>query len=561
MLLKDSDWWRSSTIYSVWPYSFKDTTGKGTGDIKGIISKLGHIKALGVDIIWVSPIFCSPMVDKGYDVSDYYNINPRFGSNQDAKDLIDEVHKRGMKIIFDLVVNHTSDQHKWFQEAKKDKNSKYRNYYIFHKGVNGKEPNQWRAQFAGNCWTYNPDTNDYYLHNYTKHQPDINWDCPELREEIFNIARYWMNKGIDGWRLDAICCMTKPVDIKTGEIDLTYPMPYVVGERLHGYLKMLCDVFREKDNVLIIGEIGVDVGKELWKFTDPGRGECNATIVFDMVSVDVDASKGIGKFALQEFKVDNVRKVLDYWNDNISNGCLCLHTESMDQPRVISRWGNEDARVLSGKLLAIFNHSMKGLPIIYQGEEIGMMNWKFTFEQINDIEILQNYQELVVERKIYTKEKFMDIAKYISRDSARTPMQWDSSPNAGFTTGDPWLPVNQNYYNVNAKAERKDPNSIFHFYSRLVNLRKKEPLLVNGELFITMKNSSYTLGFLRKDQNVKLLVICHFSSDTEEVCHDDIDFDFHKLFEFVIGNYDSLFSTDCKLVLRPYEAFILKQSG
>lgn len=561
MQKENTDWWRNSVMYSVWPYSFKDTTGRGTGDIKGIISKLDYIKALGVDIIWVSPVFCSPMVDKGYDVSDYYNINPIFGSNQDADDLIAEVHKHGMKIIFDLVVNHTSDQHPWFLDAKKDANSKYRKYYIFQKGKNGKEPNEWRAQFAGNCWTYNQETDDYYLHNYTKFQPDINWENPELREEMFSVARYWLGKGIDGWRLDAICCMTKPIDEKTGEIDFTYPMPYIVGDRLHKYLKMLCDVFREKKDVFIVGEIGVEVGTELWKFTAPERGEVNSSIVFDMVSVDVDNSKKIGKFGLKDFKVENVRKVFDYWNNNIRNGCISLHTESMDQPRVISRWGNEiEYRTESGKMLALFNHAMKGMPIVYQGEEIGMVSWKFTFEQINDIEILQNYQELVVEQKIYTKEEFMKVARYISRDSARTPMQWDNSDNAGFTTGKPWLPVSESYKTINADEELKNENSIFYFYSKIIGLRKTEPLLAKGDQVLTMEQEENVLGFLRQDKKYKLLVVCNFSNATEKVDLKTINFAFNQLFEFLIGNYDEVNADDRTLYLRPYESFILKQA-
>ena len=562
MLPKVSEeWWSRAVIYQIWPYSYKNTTTSGYGDLQGMIDQLDCVKSLGVDAIWVSPIFKSPGKDKGYDVSDYKDINPLFGDIETAERFIGEAHKRGIRVLFDIVVNHTSEEHFWFQSAKSDKNSPYRDYYIFHKGrADNQPPNNWQSIFSGSAWTYNKATDDYYLHCFDSSQPDINWANPKLKQEMFDAVKFWMDRGVDGWRVDAIVCINKNPNVFKDQIP-DGGAPWVVDDQLHEYIRQLCATIRDYEGAVIIGEIGDTGGQPLSNFTAPERKELTAAITFDIVNSDYDFSQNIGKFAITGFNMKKVRDAIKGWYSDTGNGRIALHLQSHDQQRIVSRWGNDSDPVLhnkSAKMLGVFNHLLKGIPIVYQGEEIGMTNWAFTMDQVDDVEIKRSYQKMVVEEKIFTEEEFLKRARYFSRDNSRTPVQWDSSENAGFTKGKPWLPVNDNYKSINFANDIKDPDSIFYFFKSLICLRKTEDLVINGDYSLAIDNNDKVLGFLRPKDKKCLLVVCNFSSDEQHVKLSDIKFDFTQIFELLVHNYEDINITSGELVLQPYETFVIK---
>lgn len=555
------DWWSNAVIYQIWPYSYKSKNDQPTGDLEGMIQQLDYVKLLGADAIWVSPIFKSPGKDKGYDVSDYKDINPLFGNIAIAERFIDEAHKRGLRVLFDMVVNHTSEEHYWFKDAKNKKDSPYRDYYIWHKGK-GKDqpPNNWQSIFTGSAWTYNEATDDWYLHCFDTSQPDINWKNPKLRDEIFSVVKFWMDKGVDGWRVDAICCINKNPNAFVDNIP-DGGDPWVIDDNLHTYIQELCAVVRGYEGAIVIGEIGGTGDDPLWKYTAASRKELTAAIMFDVVSNDFDWSQGIGKFAITGFNMSSVRSTLSRWYVNSNGSNIALHIQSHDQPRVLSRWGNDSTPELhnkSGKMLAIFNQMMRGVPLVYQGEEIGMTNWKFNIDQIDDIEIKRSYIKYVIEEKRFTEEEFLKRARYFSRDNSRTPVQWDDSENAGFSKMTPWLPVNDNYKTVNFKNALADQNSIFYFYQHLIYLRKIENLITEGDLWVALVTSEKVLGYLRTLEEKCLLVICNFYADEQHVKLSDICFDFTQVFEVLAHNYEDINIHGGELILQPYESFVIK---
>lgn len=560
MIKEDKNWWKTAVIYQIWPYSFNSTSETGYGNLQGIIDKLDYIKGLGVDAIWLSPIFVSPNKDKGYDISDYKNINCLFGDVQLAEKMIQEAHKRGLRVLFDMVVNHTSNQHYWFQDAKKSKDSKYRDYYIFREGNDGKEPNDWQSIFSGPAWTYNKETDDYYLHLFDSSQPDLNWMNPKVREEIFDIVRFWMSRGVDGWRIDALCSIRKNPDI------YKYPMPKtpgpetIIDKQLHDWVKQLCAVIREKPDAIIIGEVGGASFEEIANFTAESRNELTASILFDIVTSDYDFSKGIGKFFISGFDLTKIKNVLNGWYSR-NDTSIALHIQSHDQPRIVSRWGDDEYeayRVKSAKMLGTFNQMLKGLPIVYQGEEIGMTDWKFNLDQVDDVEIKRNYKELVVEKKLFTDEEFLKAARYCSRDNARTPVQWTDGENAGFSSVKPWLPVNDSYKTINVQNSLKDKNSIFYYYKKLIQLRKTEKLLIDASFHLALNNSDKVLAFMREKDDMRIVVLCNFSPDVVKISTHDIAFNFTQAFLVLIANYDDMEMEGDTLIVRPYETFVIK---
>lgn len=548
-------WWENTFIYQIYPKSFQDTTNNGIGDINGIIQRLDYLKNLGVEAIWLCPIFDSPFKDNGYDIADYKKISPKFGDNLIFETLIKEAKNRKIKVLMDLVVNHSSNEHLWFKEALKDKNSPFRDYYIFKKGKGkGVPPNKWESIWGGPAWTYNEITDDWYLHYFSAFQPDLNWDNKDLRNEIFEIVRFWMNKGVSGWRLDAITYISKPVNFDDDDSMIK------LGPNLHKYLKMLCGVMREFEDPLIVGECSMIPQEDIWKLSSPEREELTMTILFDIVGIDQDYSKGCGRFALRELKAEYINGALKNWYKNIKDGMIALHIQSHDQARILSRWGNEVTRTISGKMLATFNFLLKGTPIIYQGEEIGMINNKFTLSEFDDIEIKSWYKILVEQKKIYTKEQYLEICNKVARDHARTPMQWDSSLYAGFSKSEPWLIMNDTYGEINVEDSMKFENSIFYYYKALIEFRKTEILIHKGEFEILESGEGKMVVYKRFLEGVdyQIYVFCNFF-DVESVLEmKDFKYIFDNRYEVIFGNYKTVVMLDSKIFIKPFEAFVIK---
>ena len=548
-------WWQNTFIYQIYPKSFQDTSNNGIGDIKGIIQRLDYLKNLGVETIWICPIFDSPFKDNGYDISDYMNISPKFGTTNDFDTLLKEAKNRNIRILMDLVVNHTSNEHKWFKEALKNKDSPYRDYYIFKKGrYDGVPPNAWESIWGGPAWTYNKITDDWYLHYFSDYQPDLNWDNPKLREEIFKIVRYWMNKGVSGWRLDAITYISKPTNFDDKDPQIK------IGPNLHKYLKMLCAVMREFEEPLIVGECSMIPQQDIWELSSPERKEMTMTILFDIVGIDQDYSKGCGRFALRRLDAKNIKDALKNWYNNIKDGMIALHIQSHDQARIVSRWGNEVQRNVSAKLLATFNFLLKGTPIIYQGEEIAMINNKFKYEEFDDIEVKSWYKILVEEKKIYTKKEYLDICNKVSRDHSRTPMQWDSSLNGGFSKSKPWIVMNNTYNEINVEDAMKYENSIYYYYKGLIQFRKNEVLINSGDFEIVDSYENLMVCFKRFMEGVdyQIYVFCNFFNKETVLKMCDFKFIFEKKYEVLFGNYKTIVLLDSQIFIKPFETFVVK---
>ncbi|NSA86143.1 oligo-1,6-glucosidase/glucan 1,6-alpha-glucosidase [Clostridium beijerinckii] len=449
----DKKWWKESVVYQVYPRSFNDSNGDGIGDLRGIIEKLDYLKELEIDVIWLSPVYESPNDDNGYDISDYEDIMDEFGTMEDMDDLIKEGNKRGIKILMDLVVNHTSDEHKWFIEAKKSKDNPYRDYYIWRDPVNGEEPNDLRSTFSGSAWQYDKTTGQYYLHLFSKKQPDLNWENEEVRNRIYKMMNFWIDKGIGGFRMDVIELIGKIPDKK-----VTHN-----GPKLHEYIReMNKKTFGGKD-LLTVGETWGCTTEIAKKYSNPDDSELS--MIFQFEHILLDQQPGKEKWDLKPLELLDLKKALSRWQVELEGtGWNSLFWNNHDVPRIVSRWGNDkEYRVESAKMLATLLHGMKGTPYIYQGEELGMTNVRFeSLEDYKDIETLNMYNER--KKQGYTHEDIMLSIYTKGRDNARTPMQWDDSQNAGFTSGQPWLKVNPNYKEINAELQLKDENSIFNYY-------------------------------------------------------------------------------------------------
>lgn len=548
-------WWKESVVYQIYPRSFNDSNGDGIGDLKGIIEKLDYLKNLGIDIIWISPIYKSPNDDNGYDISDYQDIMDEFGTMADFDLLLEKAHDKGLKIILDLVVNHTSDEHKWFIESRKSKDNPYRDYYIWReKSENGGVPNNWGSCFGGSAWKYDENTDMYFLHLFSQKQPDLNWDNPKVRDEVYKMMTWWLDKGIDGFRMDVISMISKNPELPDGN---TYGGQYgdfgpycIHGPHVHEYLKEMNQKVLSKYDIMTVGETAGLTIEEAKKYAGFDSHELSTAFHFEHMGL-TDGEHG--KWSNKRFKLTDLKKVFDRWQRGL-NGVSwnTLFWSNHDQPRAVSRFGNEseEYREISAKMLATCLHMLQGTPYIFQGEELGMTNVKFdSLEDYRDIETINAYDDLV-NRKGLDKNLVMDYIHHIGRDNARTPMQWDSSNNAGFTAGTPWIKVNPNYKTINAESQINNPNSVYNYYKKLNQLRKSHEIIVYGEYELLLPDSEEIYAYVRKLGEETLLVVCNFTAKEVEFPELKI-LDLEKM-ELLIGNYgDEVVHKDIQL--RPYE--------
>ena len=537
----ERQWWHSSVVYQIYPRSFNDSNGDGIGDINGIREKLDYLKELGIDVIWLSPVYKSPNDDNGYDISDYCDIMDEFGTMEDMDNLLKEANERGIKILMDLVVNHTSDEHKWFIEAKKSKDNEYRDYYIWRDPVDGHEPNDLGSTFSGSAWQYDETTGQYYLHLFSKKQPDLNWENEKVRNEVYKMMNFWVDKGIGGFRMDVIDLIGKvPDDMITGN-----------GPKLHEYLQEMNKAALEGNDLLTVGETWGATPEVAKLYSNPERHELS--MVFQFEHIGLDQIEGKEKWDLKPLELLELKKVLSKWQTELEGqGWNSLFWNNHDLPRIVSRWGNDkEYRVLSAKMLATLLHGMKGTPYIYQGEELGMTNVRFEdINEYNDIESLNMYKDRL--SKGYTHDEIMESIYAKGRDNARTPMQWDNSENAGFTTGTPWLAVNKNYDEINAKQCLEDENSIFHHYRKLINIRKNNDTIIYGDYTLLCPEDENIFAYTRELNGDKILVVCNFY-DKEVTFNFNGDFN-HA--DILLSNYNDSSTLNERLKLRPYEAIM-----
>lgn len=551
-------WWKEAVVYQIYPRSFYDTNGDGIGDLQGIITKLDYLKELGIDVIWLNPIYQSPNADNGYDISDYYGIMDEFGTMSDFDELLSQAHKRGIKIVMDLVVNHTSDEHKWFLESRKSKDNPYREFYFWKKGKNGRPPNNWTSFFSGSAWEYDPLTNEYYLHLFAVKQPDLNWDNPKVRQEIYKMMKWWLDKGIDGFRMDVINLISKveglPDDIQGerqgGLVGAKY---YANGPKVHQYLQEMNKEVLSKYDIMTVGETPFVTPEIAKLYVEYDRNELNMLFHFELMDIDC----GNSKWDIKPWKLTDFKKIMYKWYLALKDkGWNSLYLNNHDQPRMVSRFGNDkEYRVESAKLLATFLHTWQGTPYIYQGEEIGMTNCKFeSIDEFRDIETLNWYNDMKKQGK--SDEKLLDILNKRSRDHARTPMQWDDTKNAGFTTGIPWIKVNPNYKEINVKKALEDKNSIFYYYKKLIELRKKYPVIVYGDITMLYEDDEKIFAYTRSYGNQRLLVVLNFSEDNVNFAVPNEMFTNSP--QLLISNYPVNDNIQEKVILRPYEARVYK---
>ncbi len=493
-------WWKSAVFYQIYPKSFQDSDGDGLGDLKGILRRLDYLEKLGVDGIWLSPVYASPQVDNGYDISDYRSIWPPFGTMADMEELIAEAKKRGISIIMDLVLNHTSDQHFWFREALKGKDNPYHGYYIWRTGTPDAPPNDMTAVFGGSMWTYVPALGEYYFHQFAPEQPDLNWDDPRVRRELYDMIRFWVDKGVEGFRLDVIDSIAKEPDQKITSR----------GPHLHEYIRELSrEAFREEGLVTVGEAWSADVA-EAGRYSDPSGRELS--MVFQFEHTFADCANG-DKWAAVPLSLPTLKRCMERWQRGLAGqGWNSLFWDNHDLPRIVSRWGDEGAyRVESAKMLAIALHGMQGTPYIFQGEELGMTNIRLPIEEYEDLETRNRYAEELARGT--PAEQALSAIYARSRDNARTVMQWSGEENAGFTTGKPWFALNPNYRQINAEAALADPDSVFYHYQALIALRKRYPVFRDGDFTLLYPDDERLFAYTRETEEEALLIACNFSRD------------------------------------------------
>lgn len=502
------DWWKSAVFYQVYPKSFQDTNGDGVGDIPGIIRRLDYLEKLGIDGIWLSPVCASPQRDNGYDVADYQAIDPRFGTMEDMEALIAEAAKRGITIIMDLVLNHSSDQHQWFRSARADKNSPWHDFYIWRDGSPDCPPNDMKATFGGPAWTYVPEVGQWYFHQFSPWQPDLNWENPAMRRELYDMIRFWVDKGVGGFRLDVIDNIGKEPDRKIT----------CNGPRLHEYIQELRrEAFRE-DTLVTVGEAWSAGVEEAMRYAAPDGSELSMVFQFEHICLDY----GRDKWEVRPLPLVKLKKCFERWQKGLAGrGWNSLFLENHDLPRIVSAWGDDGKyRVESAKMLAAMIHGMQGTPYVYQGEELGMTNIRLPIEKYDDLEILNAYKE-----RLARGDRVEDIMAGIyahGRDNARTPMQWTDGENAGFSEAGPWLPVNPNHDIINAQAALADPDSVFYFYQKLIALRKRYPVFREGGFTLLNPEDEGVFAYTRDTQEEHLLVVCNFTArEQPEVCPEE----------------------------------------
>ena len=549
-------WWKEAVIYQIYPRSFQDSNGDGIGDLNGVTMRLDYLKKLGIDVIWLSPVYKSPNDDNGYDISDYRDIMTEFGTMEDFDRMLAAAHERGIKIVMDLVVNHTSDEHKWFIESRKSKDNPYRDYYIWKDPKDGHEPTNWGSNFSGSAWKFDETTGQYYLHLFSEKQPDLNWENPKVRDAVYDMMTWWCDKGIDGFRMDVISMISKVQSYPDGELfDGVYgnANPYVCnGPRVHEFLQEMNRRVLSRYDIMTVGEAAGVTVEEAKRYANNEGTELGMVFHFEHTDGSSNSESVIGKWTVNPPRLTYVRGILNKWQTELEGKAWgSLYWDNHDQPRAVSRFGNDSKewRELSAKMLATVLHMQKGTPYIYQGEEFGMTNMHFeSIDDCRDIEEINAYQQYVTDHKLVDAETMLRCFDTIARDNARTPVQWDASANAGFTTGTPWIKVNPNYTEINAEAALADPNSVFYYYQKLISLRHTTPIIVYGT-FRPLLPDSEVLYAYEREMDGKVLTVAANWTDREQECtlFDNLEG------EELISNYDSHRTG----ILQPYEARVI----
>ncbi|MEK4220323.1 alpha-glucosidase [Bacillus sp. FSL L8-0222] len=550
------DWWKDAVVYQIYPRSFQDSNGDGIGDLRGMISRLDYIKELGADVIWICPIYPSPNVDYGYDVTDHKTIMESYGTMEDFHDLLDEVHQRGLKLVMDFVLNHTSVEHPWFKEAELDKNSKYRSYYFWRTGTEDGPPTDWVSDYGRPVWQYEEHTGEYYLHMNAVKQADLNWENPDVRQAVYDMMKFWLDKGVDGLRIDQLHLISKKEFLPSHEDYVNQcaePKPFQPnGERIHDYLKEMTDEVFSQYDVMSVGEVGSVTPEEGLTYTGTDKHELN--MIFHFQHMELDQQPGKEHWDLKPLKLSDLKSVLTKWQKTLEHkGWNTLFWCNHDQPRIVSRFGDEGRyRNESAKMLATVLYFMKGTPYIYQGEEIGMTNAPFTrIEDYKDIQTINMYHKRVFENG-YDPEEVMTSILAKSRDHARTPMQWSSGKNAGFTDGTPWLKVNPNYASINAEEAEADPDSILAYYKKVISLRKQYADLIKGSYDLLLPDDPQLFVYVRENGRQKLLAVNNFSKEQAvfqwpECCSKDQA-------SLLLSNYKNNGDIADEMVFQPYES-------
>ena len=552
-------WWKESVVYQIYPRSFCDSNGDGIGDLNGITGKLDYLKELGIDVIWLSPVYKSPNDDNGYDISDYQAIMDEFGTMEDFDRMLATAHEKGIKIMMDLVVNHTSDEHKWFIESRKSTDNPYRDYYIWRPAKeDGSLPNNWGSCFSGPAWEYDKTTDMYFLHLFSKKQPDLNWDNPAVRQDVFDMMNWWLKKGVDGFRMDVISLISKEPGIPDKETGINGYATFNVsanGPHVHEYLQEMRQKALNNADTITVGECSGVTLEEAKKYARSDEKELN--MVFQFEHMDVDSDEKAGKWTTRKMDLRNLKKILTRWQKGLQDiAWNSLYWENHDQPRSVSRFGNDsdEYREISAKMLATCIHMMQGTPYVYQGEELGMTNCPFnTLDNFRDLESINAFHELTEQGKM-TEEDMMAAIGYKGRDNARTPMQWDDSAYAGFSTTNPWIMVNPNYTKINAKDQVNREDSVFKYYQKLIKLRHESELIVYGTYDLILDDDKDIYAYIRTLGDEKLIVYCNFSENTREV---ELPEEFVNK-KVLISNYSDA-KANQKITLRPYEAIVIQK--
>lgn len=555
--LARSDWWKKAVIYQIYPKSFKDSNGDGYGDLQGVVSKLDYLKDLGVDALWLSPIYLSPQVDNGYDISDYRKVDPIFGNNQDLETLISEAHKRSIKIIMDMVANDTSDQSIWFKESRKSKDNYFSDFYIWRDPKpDGSEPNNMGSNFGGSAWTFEPMRDQYYLHYYSKEQPDLNWENTKVRQAVYDMMRYWKAHGVDGWRMDIITSISK--DQSFPDNPNPHGIKFVVanqnnGPRLHEFIQEMNQEVLTPFDMMSVGESPDAKSEDARNFVDPVRKELDMIFTFEHMHVDRVPGSVNGRWAIQPIDVVQLKRILANWQNTLrDHGWNALYFENHDRARTPSRWGNDKKyRYESATAFATVLHGLQGTPFIYQGEEIGMTNPKFQLSDYEDIELKTNYKKLVEQEKTINSEDFLRAANKISRDNARTPMQWNGSKNAGFSETKPWFKLNPNYTEINVQRDLDSEKSVFNYFKSLIDLRHNNLLLTEGKFKLLLPNHPQIFAYLRYSQEKTWLIIANLS-DHQVDNNLSNEYSYGKI---LLHNYRNKITFN---KLNPYEAAIIE---
>lgn len=552
-------WWKESVVYQIYPRSFCDSNGDGIGDLNGITGKLDYLKELGIDVIWLSPVYKSPNDDNGYDISDYQAIMDEFGTMEDFDRMLATAHEKGIKIMMDLVVNHTSDEHKWFIESRKSTDNPYRDYYIWRPAKeDGSLPNNWGSCFSGPAWEYDKTTDMYFLHLFSKKQPDLNWDNPAVRQDVFDMMNWWLKKGVDGFRMDVISLISKEPGLPDKEPGINGYATFNVsanGPHVHEYLQEMRQKALNNADTITVGECSGVTLEEAKKYARSDEKELN--MVFQFEHMDVDSDEKAGKWTTRKMDLRNLKKILTRWQKGLQDiAWNSLYWENHDQPRSVSRFGNDsdEYREISAKMLATCIHMMQGTPYVYQGEELGMTNCPFnTLDNFRDLESINAFHELTEQGKM-TEEDMMAAIGYKGRDNARTPMQWDDSAYAGFSTANPWIMVNPNYTKINVKDQINREDSVFKYYQKLIKLRHESELIVYGTYNLILDDDKDIYAYIRTLGDEKLIVYCNFSENTREV---ELPEEFTNG-KVLISNYIDA-KVNHKITLRPYEAIVIQK--